>query len=881
MNTVQRNLFQNGAAWVRADFHLHTRADREFVYDGDDNYYNSSYVDALETAQIRIGVITNHNKFDKNEYDALRKTARGRGILLLPGVELSVNDGANGVHLLIVFGDQWLAHGHNHINPFLTTMFEGQTPQQYETANTKCVNSILQVVDHLDKAGKDYFLIFAHVEESKGLWHEFGCSRLRDMATSAYDSVRIHTLGFQKVRTVDTPDKPCRIKVQHELGDGYPAEVEGSDPKCIDEIGRSRCCYLKLGALTFDAVRYALSDHHNRVSSELSRYTHSHIRSIHFEGGTLSGQTIHLSPELNTLIGIRGSGKSSILEVLRYALEIPFGERASDLNYKEQLLGFAMGSGGKVIINAVDRNGQPYEIHRILNENHSTVYFHDKVLPGVSIRETVLHKPVYFGQKDLSKSGEGFEVDLVEKLLGEKLYEIRRKIADQKVRVGEAADRLLTVTNVNDQIDEQTRIKQDTEHNIKQYKDLGIEDRLQEKLDNDADTRRLQKGVGLVGDFVRALTDLLAQHEDDLRNYLGYTSKRNPEILKKFESAYHKVIQVVDEIKSGLHQAESVESELSAIHGELVTMIQELADQFAEIERKLSVELRECQFPNIRPDDFLKFNKKLVQTNQLLEALQKQSQQKADYEASLYLELQTLNDYWHQEFIIIKHELDRISSSNPSLNISVDYKGDQTAYLEFMKITFKGSGVREQTYKKLVDKYPDFVSMYADFDLAKGDFGTNPQLLADLFTKNLKPLLTYQTPSKFTIIYRDKPLQQHSLGQRASALILFVLSQNENDVIIIDQPEDDLDNQTIYEDVIKMIRQMKSHVQFIFATHNPNIPVLGDAEQILACSFDDEGIRIQSGGTDEPEQQKTIINIMEGGKEAFQRRKEIYQIWKP
>jgi chromosome segregation protein len=149
-----------------------------------------------------------------------------------------------------------------------------------------------------------------------------------------------------------------------------------------------------------------------------------------------------------------------------------------------------------------------------------------------------------------------------------------------------------------------------------------------------------------------------------------------------------------------------------------------------------------------------------------------------------------------------------------------------------------------------------------------------------LFKKNLKTLLTYQTPNKFTILYRGKELQHHSLGQRASALILFVLSQQENDVIIIDQPEDDLDNQTIYEDVIKLIRTMKPKVQFIFATHNPNIPVLGDAEQVHACSFMDNKVSICSGSVDNQTTQRTIVNIMEGGQEAFNRRKEIYQIWK-
>lgn len=94
-------------------------------------------------------------------------------------------------------------------------------------------------------------------------------------------------------------------------------------------------------------------------------------------------------------------------------------------------------------------------------------------------------------------------------------------------------------------------------------------------------------------------------------------------------------------------------------------------------------------------------------------------------------------------------------------------------------------------------------------------------------------------------------------------------------MIIIDQPEDDLDNQTIYEDVIKFSRELKPSGQFVFATHNPNIPVLGDAEQIYGCSFVDGRINIESGGLDTVEQQKKIVDIMEGGKESFVHKKEI------
>ena len=63
-------------------------------------------------------------------------------------------------------------------------------------------------------------------------------------------------------------------------------------------------------------------------------------------------------------------------------------------------------------------------------------------------------------------------------------------------------------------------------------------------------------------------------------------------------------------------------------------------------------------------------------------------------------------------------------------------------------------------------------------------------------------------------------------------MMLFLLSQDENDLLLIDQPEDDLDSQTVYEEVVKLLRTIKPRRQFIFATHNANFPVLGDAETV-------------------------------------------------
>lgn len=869
-------IFKHGSSWLRADFHLHTRADKEFTYTGEDNSYVTEYIAGLKAAGIQIGVIANHNKFDIDEFKVLRKKARKKEIFILPGVELSINDGANGIHTIIVFNDSWLENGNDYISPFITNMFTGKAPTEFQHENGRSDKSILQVVEELDKTPRDCFLVFAHVEQKCGLWNEMSGGKLGDFAQGRYEKVRRRTLGFQKVRTYDD-----KTKVQDWLGGWYPAEVEGSDCKSIAEIGRGEKSFIKLGAFSFDAVKFALMDKDSRISKEPKKHSHSHIRNIRFAGGTLDGKVLHFSPELNTMIGIRGSGKSSILEAIRYVLDIPFGEKAGDTKYKQELVGFTMGSGGKVEIDAVDRYGHPYIIRRVWKENYSEILIEGKLQPGVSIRETVIHKPIYFGQKDLSSTGEGFEKDLVEKLLGSKLDDVRREIDAQKTKVVAAVDRLQKIASVSEQILEQKAIQLDTEHRLKFYADHGIEEKLQKRLDFESDIRAMQKGIELAECFISDLENLLASHEDDIRNFAGHTSKHNEKLFDVFYTDYAPFIKAIDRIKTDLASLLKSKEELVKRQAELAEIRKGLVEEFAEIERKLAEELKSSGTQNISSEEFLSLQKKLSTAKQLIAELEKQGVQKTALQTALLEELQKLNDLWHKEFTLIKLELDKVGISSTSLSIASGYKEDKQTFLGFMKEMFKGSGIRETTYQGIVDQYQDFVGIYRDLENAKRHFGSNPQILSDLFMQHLKPLLTYQTPNKFTIKYRDKELQHHSLGQRASALILFVLSQRENDVIIIDQPEDDLDNQTIYEDVIKLIRQMKPEVQFIFATHNPNIPVLGDAEQVHACSFMDDKVSVRTGSVDNADTQKTIVNIMEGGQEAFNRRKEIYQIWKP
>lgn len=864
-------IFAQGTRWVRADFHMHTRADKEFFFDGEDNSFIREYVDRVTAADVCLGVITNHNKFDLAEFKALRKAARKRNVFLLPGVELSVKDGKKGIHTLVVFSDEWFENAPqtNHIQSFLGLTFAGR--DNFENENAQSNHDLNETIRELDKYGRDYFMIFAHVEEDNGLWGGFGGASISHLGES--EPFRRRCMGFQKVRTRDK-----RKNVQHWLGDWYPAEVEGCDCKKLDEIGQGNKTYLKIGAFTFAAVKFALLDHANRVAREPPQRTTSYIKSVAFHGARLDNTSIHLSPELNTLIGIRGSGKSSIIESIRYLLgiDLPF---KTDRDYKEGSVKHALGSGGKITLTAVDRHGQEYEVRRILGEQPD-VYVDGSVQPGINIRETVLHKPIYFGQKDLSSSGQGFEHELVEKLVGDTLADVRREIEGRKQAVKETVRRLQKLSDVADKQKECNDRRADAEHRLKVYRQHGVEEKLQKQVDFEQDSRTMRTLMEFVQRYIGSLDELISAYEDEFESHAKHVSKRNAEFLKE-------VLAILARVSEGFAQIVKVSADAKTAVGELRGKIEEfdskksaLKEEFAEIARKLSDELKSSGVTAIEPNEFLKLREVIDNASQQLLALGKETDQQSALKNQLASELSELNEAWHEEFRIIKKQLGVINEQETALAIDIEYKGDKTAFLTYLKDTFRGSKLREATFQALAMQFADGAAIYREFDKAKATVGKSAEVFQRYFDEQLADLLTWQVPNEFTIKFHGKQLKHHSLGQRASALILFVLSQRDNDVVIIDQPEDDLDNQTIYEDVIKLVRKLKPETQFIFATHNPNIPVLGDAEQIIACTYSEDAICTQVGSIDYPAQQDAVVRIMEGGEEAFRERKRIYQVWK-
>ncbi|NBW00053.1 MAG: hypothetical protein EBR67_11240, partial [Proteobacteria bacterium] len=244
-------------------------------------------------------------------------------------------------------------------------------------------------------------------------------------------------------------------------------------------------------------------DYKNRVKDSIPDIQHSYIKKITvLDGaGALSSESIDFSAALNTLIGIRGSGKSSLIEVLRYGLGLAAG--AGDEGYKNNLINKALGSAGKFILTLVNCHGQEYEIHYIKDQTPD-IYLNGIKQSGISIKDTIIRNPIYFGQKDLSGSGENYygKNSLVEKFLEKELQDIRLKIYNKSEEIKISLEKLSEKSQAKDTLNDQNDIIKNIEHRLEIYKKYKLEDGLNESLELDKDLDLLKRGQDLIRRFI-------------------------------------------------------------------------------------------------------------------------------------------------------------------------------------------------------------------------------------------------------------------------------------------------------------------------------------------------------------------------------------------
>ena len=724
---------------------------------------------------------------------------------------------------------------------------------------------------------RDSFVIMAHVEQTSGFLKELDGGRIQQLSEEKvfWDNV----LAFQKVRSVD---KVKNIKIW--FNDREIAFVEGSDCKSIEEVGKAHLIkdnekktFIKIGDYNFEAIKFALFDFKNRIGDEIPNIYNSYIKSASFVGGRLDGHALHFNNNMNCLIGIRGSGKSSILEAIRYALDIPLGKNSQDDEYKKALVGKFIGGGGKVILELVTKNNLTYKVEKIYNER-TEIKQNGIRIPNLKIDDSLI-KIIYFGQKDLSSTGGDFNEAIVEKFFGKKTSEIKNKVfeinQDLIKTIRELNNVRQLVSKKEDIISEIASI----EERLKIFIEYKIDEKLKKQVNFNQDYEMIKDSIKYLNSTIQGFREVVMEYRDGFDVFFKYKSEFNKEIfksldeiLKSFKEKFDKIIDIMKDAKNDVTDLEKVKGKFEELNSNLI-------EEFSEIKRKINQK-------QINPDDYIKSTKTLNLLNSKLKELNKKNEAEINLTKKLEEQLTELKDLWFQEYSIYNKETNTVNEKKLAIAIEIEFKGNKEEFKKFLIDILKGSNIQTSNIDKIVNSYKDTIEIY--YDLYEKEsrlteiLKSGNQLLnfKNFIEKQLEPFLTFRVPDKYIFKYKDKILQEHSLGQRASALIIFILSMYETDLILIDQPEDDLDNQSIYNDVIKEICSLKNKTQFIFATHNPNIPVLGDSEQVISCEYFDDKIKTNVSSIDDKLSQEEIINIMEGGEDAFKKRKEIYSIWK-
>lgn len=860
-------MYESGAEWLRADFHLHTKADKEFSYSGEDDRFITKYVEKLKEENIKLGVISNHNKFDLGEYKGLKKKARKEGITILPGVELSVKEGANGIHCIVVFKDEdWINGKTEAINQFLDEVFKGIDNREHE--NTRCNKDLAGTIESLDSYNKEYFVLMAHIEDKSGFHAECNGGLIGSLSNNKWFKDKI--MGFQKGRTRDKMNQ-----LENWMGYKIPY-IEGSDCKSLDQIGKGKKSFIKIGEGNYDSVVLALKEHQNRTSLSEKEYNHGYIKSVEFIGGKMDKQKLYFSPELNTLIGIRGSGKSSIIEAIRYVLDI--SPSSTDKDYKTNIVENLLESGGQIIVEIQDNHKKNYVIKRILGE---TPHILDENGKEIKITpNTILQNPLYFGQKDLSYMENGFELDLLNKLVGKKTKTFQSELDNINVNLSEQISHLL---KINEEAENLSSIKSDlndTEHKIKIFEENGVSEKLSKQVNYQKDKRKIKNAHKLMNKFKNELQEILASDNlDELQKLGELKSHEVPALFQKLTLEVSKIISLKEEIEKIILSVDTSSTLVKEYLKEIGLTIDSLEEEFADIKREIEI-------PNLNPDDFAKLKVKEEELNKSINSVTQKETKKTEIESQIRAIIGERNQLLLEEFRVYEDEIRDINSSQQSLELSIEFKGNKMAFYHQLKEEFRGSNINQKSYNEICEAHSDFVALIDDI-LLEGSKKTSSLITETQLSKlkeklkdNFSELLKNRTPNQIEIKYHGKLISKHSIGQRASALVLFILSQKENNLIMIDQPEDDLDNQVIYNEIITKVKERKPEVQFIFATHNANIPVLGDSEQVTAVSYNEKEMIVESGSIDNKIIQNKIVDIMEGGQEAFDKRTQIYNLWK-
>ena len=888
-----------GSRWWRVDLHTHTPASYDFKPEADQaNPDWTQWVKAVRAAGLDAAAVTDHNT--AAAIAELQEAAAGLddAPALFPGVELTACDG---VHLLLLMDPGCTRQ---HIEALLTRV---EIPVEQHGRQT--ARSSLSIEQILKACGDDALIVGAHVNGPDGLLGLEGQQRLLVLQNRNLAAVEVN------------PDE----EIDESWIDGSLPEIRRtfsqvwcSDGHSFAALGR-RFTWVKMTRPDLEGLRLALLDGPASLMPAVleepgNPNTHAAlaIESITVHKGRFIGRTssvkVAFNPWLNAIIGGRGIGKSTLIDFCRTTLRREAELDGSD-HSEEGSLRALFDRRMRVPASRLEEGLLTKEtrievVYRKEDERFLLFWSLNATAPSVArldgdkrtpqeceIRERF---PVrIYSQKQLfalaqdpnalltviddSQDVRRADLDRQIKQLADRYLSLRAEARAAARQAGELPGRKALLADVRHKLEVLERGGQALVLN--KYR------RLRQQNDTwEAIREAAAQGVESVGRSAAELSvadlDLGSAAEDD--------SAR-----ASLRRAHETLRQTVDELRRDVR--ERVEQARRAV-GEIDEGEDTVQWHAAVDASKREFEEATAQLAKEGISDPSEYNDLLERAASLereIEALQKEQNrvEALDKEAAT-----ALTEYReHRSELSKRRRRFATETSSDIIHVAIDPNANRGRLAENL-VDILGIERFESDRQAIARRIQPEQGRPWSWEmldnvvaearrLLSGELNSwsaqDHRFVAALKTvppERIDRLALYLPDDSVEVNFKDrsasnwKPLTQGSPGQQTAALLAFVLGYG-SEPIILDQPEDDLDNTLIYELLVSRLRETKTKRQVIVVTHNPNIVVHGDAELVLSLNAAGGQSHIAChGGLQEMQVRDEICRVMEGGREAFKSR---------
>lgn len=627
----------------------------------------------------------------------------------------------------------------------------------------------------------------------------------------------------------------------------------------------------------------------NKEIDKMTKIAAHRLKEVRIVGGFLDGVTYNFSDKLNCIIGARGTGKTSILELIRFALNI----MPPDITARKRIENLVESNlnGGHVEVEIETRDGLGYIISRSVGGD-PIIQDLNRNVTGRALSPSIFRLDM-FSQNEIENIADRsmFQLALLDTFDQERLSALDSKIEQTRNALRANASAITPLRQKYAELQSQVGALPNLTEKLKSYEITNTReaDLLNRSLTQKTIRDREQRLTSELADAYTRTKNRLESMLDVLQNSTSICKAGDVtegDNYPSIEAIYAEIDACNAEANESVSRAVDIILKSKERLDGLIEKLK-LTQQQQEVVHQGLLERNRAE--QAKSAERMKLEK---QRNDLL-ASQRQLEEMKEEGIRLKQErnnlLASLSEMQNQRFAIRSEIVARLNDAlKPLIRVSIVQFNGQDDYIAMLAEGLKNAGVQSRTVaKKLVQTYfprelVKIIRKNGREELMKqGGLNENQasvvvdKLKDPAFLAELEIVPQYDLPKielNDNEIY--KTTETLSTGQKCNTILPILLLESDRP-LMIDQPEDNLDNGFVHGTIVETILRVKQTRQLIFVTHNPNIPVLADAERILVLSSDGQhGTVKNTGNVDECK--SDIVTLLEGGEDAFKKRKNRY-----